>query len=82
MPQASSIGTGFCIDRKKKRFITNAHCVDHAVLVQVLKRGDTKKHVASVSARACGVANRDASTWGWSRRDAIGPSILVFYLVF
>ncbi len=52
LPQESSIGTGFCIDRKRKRFITNAHCVEHAVVVQVLKRGDTKKHFAKVCAQA------------------------------
>ncbi len=56
--QFSSIGTGFCLDVKRKRFITNAHCVEDAVVVQVLKRGDTKKFFAKVLvvADACDLA--------------------------
>lgn len=50
--QQVSIGTGFCIDRQRKHFITNAHCVEHAVVVQVQKRGDTKKHFAKILAIA------------------------------
>lgn len=48
LAQSTSIGTGFCIDRERKLFITNAHVVEHAVVVQVQKRGDTKKHFAQV----------------------------------
>ena len=47
-PQQSSIGSGFAIDVKRKRFITNAHCVESAVVVQVLKRGDIKKYMAKI----------------------------------
>lgn len=48
LAQSTSIGTGFSIDRKRRRFITNAHCVEHAVVVQVQKRGDAKKFFAQV----------------------------------
>jgi S1-C subfamily serine protease len=31
----ASIGSGFAVDIKRKRFVTNAHCVEDAVVVQV-----------------------------------------------
>ena len=56
--QFTSIGTGFCFDKANRRFLTNAHCVEDAVVVQVLKRGDTKKYFCKVLliADACDLA--------------------------
>jgi S1-C subfamily serine protease len=50
MKQEFSTSTGFVIDNKHKRILTNAHSVEYGALVQVKKRQSENKYVASVLA--------------------------------
>jgi S1-C subfamily serine protease len=59
--QTSSTSTAFLISGQ--RILTNAHCVDHATVVRIKKRGDDRKFIATVVAvgRECDLALLEVS---------------------
>ena len=52
LPQEPSTSTAWAYDKKNKYVLTNNHCVDDAVSVQVYKRGVPKPYNADVLCRA------------------------------
>jgi len=46
--QVRSSGSGFCIDRKRRIILTNAHCIEWHAQVKVQRRGSDTKHLAKV----------------------------------